>query len=74
LRIPDADRITLAAGTTYRVSDNAEVKIAYEHLFVADRNIAQNPSQPGNALRGTLMGTTQSSVNSVGLQIAYRLD
>jgi len=74
LRIPDADRVTLAAGATYRVSDNTEVKIAYEHLFVAGRYISQNPTQPGNALRGTLMGTSQSSVNSVGLQFAYRLD
>jgi long-chain fatty acid transport protein len=73
-RIPDADRVTLAAGVTYRASDNADIKFAYEHLFIADRNISQNPTQPGNALRGTLIGTTQSSVNALGIQLAYRLD
>jgi long-chain fatty acid transport protein len=73
-RIPDADRVTLAAGLTYRASDNADIKLAYEHLFIADRNISQNPTQPGNTLRGTLIGTTQSSVNALGIQLAYRLD
>jgi long-chain fatty acid transport protein len=74
LRIPDADRITLAAGLTYRATDNADIKLSFEHLFIADRNISQNPTQPGNALRGTLIGTTQSSVNAVGAQFAYRMD
>lgn len=74
LRIPDADRVTLAAGVTYRASDNADIKLSFEHLFVADRSISQNPTQPGNALRGTLIGTTQSSVNALGIQLAYRLD
>ena len=74
LRIPDADRVTLAVGVTYRANDNADIKFAFEHLFIADRNISQDPTQPGNALRGTLIGTTQSSVNALGLQLAYRLN
>lgn len=72
-RIPDADRITLALGATYHINELADVKLAFEHLFIADRNINLNPTQPGNAFRGTLVGKTTSSVDAVGLQFVYRL-
>jgi long-chain fatty acid transport protein len=72
-RIPDGDRITLALGTSYRVNEDADIKLAYEHLFVADRAVNLNPAQPGNALRGTLAGKMQSSVDALGLQFVYRL-
>jgi long-subunit fatty acid transport protein len=49
-----------------------DVKLALSHLFNDRRTIAQSPAQPGNVLRGSLAGTTESSVNVVGVQIAYR--
>jgi hypothetical protein len=38
-------------------------------LFNSDESVALNPTQTGNALRGTLAGTTRSSVTTVGLQV-----
>lgn len=72
-RIPDANRTWLSAGFTYRASDRMDLALAMGHLFLPERNIAVASSQTGNALRGNLAGTTQSSVNVVGLQLNYHL-
>lgn len=72
LRIPDADRYWISAGAMYRMTPSADVKFTLAHLFNDTRSISQTAAQTGNALRGTLAGTTKSGVNVVGLQIAYR--
>jgi hypothetical protein len=46
--------------------------LTLSHLFNDTRNISQSVAQPGNGLRGVLIGTTASGVNVVGLQINYR--
>jgi long-chain fatty acid transport protein len=71
-RIPDADRIWLSAGVSYRWSDNTDVKLTLSHLFNLNSDIALNPAQPGNALRGSLTGVTESYVNVIGLQVTFR--
>ncbi len=71
-RIPDADRYWISAGATYRASKALDLKLTLSHLFNDQRTIAQSPGQAGNALRGALAGTTESSVNVVGLQAVYR--
>ncbi|HEY4077824.1 MAG TPA: outer membrane protein transport protein [Rhizomicrobium sp.] len=71
-RIPDADRYWISAGATYHASQSTDLKLTYSHLFNDTRDMAQSPTQPGNALRGVLTGTTESGVNVVGLQIDYR--
>jgi len=71
-RIPDADRVWLSAGVRYRMSDSADLNLTASRLFNVQESISLNPSIPGAALRGTLIGTTQSYVNVAGVQITYR--
>ncbi len=71
-RVPDTDRIWVSAGVTYHYLDSVDVSFTVAHLFNAGRTMALNPTQTGNALRGSLGGTTNSSVDVVGLQLAYR--
>lgn len=71
-RIPDGNRVVLAGGVTYRVGPSQALTLSYEHLFVTDGTIALTPAQTGNAARGYLGGTTQSSVNVLGIQFAYK--
>jgi long-chain fatty acid transport protein len=71
-RIPDADRYWISAGATYHASDALDLKLTLSHLFDDTRAIAQSPAEAANALRGVLAGTTASSVNVIGLQVAYR--
>lgn len=73
-RIPDSHRTTLAVGGTFRINPATSIAFAYEHLFIADRDVSLNPAQAGNALRGTLAGKTQSSVDAVGIQLTHRLN
>jgi long-chain fatty acid transport protein len=72
-RIPDASRTWLAAGLEYRLSPGTAVNLSYGHLFNDDSPVALSNTQPGNALRGVLAGTTRSSVDVLGLQISSRL-
>lgn len=68
-RIPDADRVWLAAGAAYQLSPSSALNFSVGELFNSDESVALNPTQTGNALRGSLAGTTQSSVTTVGLQL-----
>jgi long-chain fatty acid transport protein len=71
-RVPDADRIWLAAGASYRWNDSTEIELSAGHLFDVSGNVALYPSQPGNQYRGELIGITNSAINVVGLQLNYR--
>jgi len=71
-RIPDADRIWIAAGVTWRASPEMDLKLSVGHLFNDTRTINQSGAAPGNTFRGTLIGTTESDVNVLGLAVAYR--
>ena len=71
-RIPDAGRIWLSAGASYRLSDSTDFKLTLARLFNLHSRVNLSPAQPGNALRGSLSGTTDSYVNVFGLQVTYR--
>lgn len=68
-RIPDADRVWLAAGAAYQLTSSSSVNFSVGELFNSDETVALNAGQTGNALRGNLAGTTRSSVTTVGLQL-----
>jgi long-chain fatty acid transport protein len=68
-RIPDADRVWLAAGVAYQVAPSSSLHFSVGELFNSDEIVAQNTSQTGNALRGNLTGITRSSVTTIGLQL-----
>lgn len=68
-RIPDADRVWLAVGAAYRFTPSSSLNFSVGELFNSDESVALNPTQTGNGLRGSLAGTTRSSVTTVGLQL-----
>ena len=66
-RLPDADRIWLSFGASYRVSRQTSIDFGYSHLFVKDVGI--------NRLGATddlLVGNYNSSVNILSLQANVR--
>ena len=71
-RIPDANRTWVSFGGRYQVSDAMAVNLTLGELFNSTGVVDLSPSQPGNALRGSLAGTTKSSVTVVGLELSYR--
>jgi long-chain fatty acid transport protein len=71
-RVPDANRIWLAAGASYRWNASTEIELSAGHLFDTSGSVDLQPSQTGNRYRGTLIGDTNSSINVVGLQLNYR--
>ncbi len=72
VRIPDASRTWLAGGVTWHAAPDMDLKFSYAHLFNDTRTIDQTAAMTGNTLRGTLIGTTKSNVNVVGLSLDYR--
>ena len=70
-RIPDGSRDWIAIGATYQATEAIDLKLSASHLFVGTRPVAQTAAMTGNALRGTLAGTTESSANLAAAQVAY---
>jgi long-chain fatty acid transport protein len=65
-RIPDNSRTWLALGASWYFTKNSSLDFGYAHLFV--------PSTPINHTEqasGTLVGSYDSSVNIVSVQVAY---
>ncbi len=64
-RLPDADRIWLSAGLSYKWSDNLSVDVGYSYLFAADNNVRIDTA--------TFNGKADSSAHilSVGMRKAF---
>lgn len=73
-RIPDGDRVDLGAGFDYALDAASTLSFAYSHLFVSSRPISLTQAGPGNALRGSIAGTTDASANVVALQYSLRVN
>ena len=69
-RIPDADRIWLALGAGYKLSDNFAVDLGYAHIFVKDSRIGKTATGPTdeNFFRGNLHGSYDSHINIISAQ------
>ncbi len=71
-RVPDANRTWVAIGATWHATPAMDLKLSFGHLFDNTRPINQTAAMTGNALRGTLIGTSASNVNVLGLALDYR--
>jgi long-chain fatty acid transport protein len=71
--IPDGSRTFLSGGVGYRMSDNLDVDLSITHLFINHAPISQlvSASTGENAGRGTLIGTVNSGVTLIGVEITY---
>ena len=67
-RLPGNDRIWLAVGANYRVTDKVSVDFGYAHLFVDDAK-TNNPNEYGH----TLKGDYDLKVDIVGLQLNWQM-
>jgi long-chain fatty acid transport protein len=71
-RIPDANRTWLSAGVGYRWNDRTDVNFSVSHLVSPHSHVDQSVTDPTNAARGSLTGTTDSQATLVGLQLVLR--
>lgn len=70
-RVPDNDRIWLAAGVGYKLSDRITVDAAYAHLFVQDTAISK-AAIGEDRIRGGLSGSYESSVDIISAGLAWK--
>ena len=73
-RIPDADRYWLSGGVGYGWRPGTDINFAVSHIFTPHSTINQLATEPGNlgALRGSLMGVSNSDATLISLQIVMR--
>ncbi len=71
-RIPSEDRTWISIGGAYRPFENFEIALGYSHIFLDDASIDLRASEPGNAARGNLSGSYDSSIDIVSLQAVLR--
>lgn len=72
-RIPDADRTWLSAGFNYQWSEQLSIDAAYAHIFVDDGSInSVTPTDAPGAEDSVVVGSFDSSVNIVGVQLNWR--
>ncbi len=70
-RIPDADRYWISGGFGYRWNERADVNFAVSHLFTPRSFIDQTIAQPGNAVRGSLQGSSESDATLISAQLVF---
>ena len=66
--IPDADRVWLSAGATYKWSAATSFDLAYTHVFVEDETFVRDA--PGTGLE--IRGETESSVDIISASMKTR--
>lgn len=71
-RIPDANRTWISLGGRYQFSDAMALNLTLGELFNSIGAVNLSPAQAGNALRGSLAGTTKSGVTVLGIELSYR--
>jgi len=70
-RVPDSDRIWVAAGIGYAVSDTISVDAGYAHLFFRDAETRKTATGE-DQFRGGLSGSYDSSVDIISTEITWR--
>ncbi len=72
-RIPDADRVWLAAGLSQDLGDRAELHVGASYVVIDDRPIDQPATRPENLFRGSAQTnvTPDSVVLSIGLDFKF---
>ncbi len=70
-RIPDGNRLWLAGGLGYKISDRIQMDLGYAHLFVDDPEIRKSVTTAEDTLRGGLRGTYDASVDIISAQMRF---
>ncbi|WP_419834146.1 OmpP1/FadL family transporter [Endozoicomonas atrinae] len=76
VRSPDANRNWFTFGANWKVADNMNVDFAYAYVKLQDGGITESkhskPSNPADALFGTVHGNYSSSSHILGAQLNYK--
>jgi long-chain fatty acid transport protein len=68
-RIPDSDRVWIAAGVGYRPFERVVMHLSYAHLFALEQGIDNPDPVTGHILRGRYTG----GADIVGIQLTYQV-
>ena len=71
-RIPDGDRLWLAAGFSSQVSERADLHFGVNYVLNETREIDQSGAAPENLLRGSAAAEIDSSLLVLGLGVDFR--
>jgi long-chain fatty acid transport protein len=69
-RIPDSERIWLAAGIGYKFNKEIAIDAGYAHLFITDGEI-QQATVGENLFRGALTGTYDNSIDIISAAVSW---
>lgn len=72
-RVPDADRLWLAVGLGWTLTDTTQIDIGYAHLFVNDANLANTYESSVPTINHTLNGSVEASVDIFSVQLRMAL-
>jgi long-chain fatty acid transport protein len=70
--VPDADRLWLGVGATYRHSRAFDVDVAFTHLFFRDTSTAATRSFYQGLASATVRGSVATTVDTVALDLHWR--
>lgn len=75
VRLPDADRIWLSAGASYKYSEWTTFDLSYAHVFIEDSSTIQHSSAgPGNPNVTLFTGDVESSADIISIGVRSKLD
>ena len=75
VRLPDSNRLHLAAGLSYKWNDRLSFDVGYAHLFTDGANIDIGPGHPNyNPAFGPYRGKADTHVDMVSVGLSYRFD
>lgn len=74
-RLPDTNRFWLSGGFTYDFTPQLSMDFAYSHIFGESSPINLYPTDPANALRGSLVGEVSDGyVDIVSIGLRYKFN
>lgn len=72
-RLPDQDRVWLAGGFAWKLSEKATVDVGYAHIFIDDATSdLPNQETPTSTPAGALVGTYGAKVDILAVQLAFK--
>ena len=70
-RIPDGERLWLAMGLGYKITEKLQLDVGYTHIFVNDPEINKSVSNPEDTIRGSLKGSFDAHVDILNAQVKW---
>jgi long-chain fatty acid transport protein len=69
-RLPGGDRFWIAFGATYALTDDTQISVAWDHLFLDD----DIPFDKSGSLGDRIIGTFEADADIVSLQVSHQFD